>query len=876
MRLQLRRFSSCLALIFCLLVLPAIAQHRVPPLPQDTGKTGLLEALQHLRNTGRLMHTTAHPDDEDGGMLTYMSRGQGVHVLQLTLNRGEGGQNRTGSGLFDELGMLRTLELLAADHNYGVEQRFTRVVDFGFSKTPEETFEKWGGHDIALGDMVRIIRTFRPDVIVSRFQGEPRDGHGHHQASGILSREAFRAAADPKRFPEQIAEGLLPWQAKKLYTDNVREGEDYTVMFDAGVESPLLGTTYQAFAFQGLRHQLSQGAGTWHYTPGPAPKRYKLIDSVLPNTLGPDGHERDFFDGIDTSVGGLARRLGSEAVRDRKLAPMFQSLQSKLDEAAEDANKDPHSAAKPLSEAATIVDQIEQEMSSAHFNNVVVDDISSHLPQRKDIEHAIALADGVSVEARLLTQPGPSAELIVPGERFNVAVELHAPAGAKIVKAQLVSPEGWEIKPIAGDDKNSEQRRFEVRVPLNAAYTKPYYHRDSETDTIYKIDNPVYLTLPLVPPPLTAEVTYELDGVTATERDYVKAESALEAGTRAIPVAVAPEASVLFEHPGCLIRKGQEQPVEITVRVRSDVDELRNGNLSLLSNAGWRVEPASQAVELKGKGTERSFKFYLFPNADREMKFDVQAKLAVDGHDFMEGFSTVTREDLATGYYYQPARERVSVIETKLPQNYVVGYIMGAGDDIPTALQQVGIDLKMISPEELHTGDLHSKYNAIVLGIRAYDVNEDVRKNNARLLDFVEKGGTLVVQYNAAVQEFNDGHYTPYPATLSRDRVSDEDAHVEMLEPHDLILNEPNDIAEKDFNGWVQERGLYFMSSWGGKFVPLLRCNDPGETPKDGGLMRAFYGKGTYIYTGYSFFRQLPNGVPGAVRLFINLLSAHQ
>lgn len=857
------------------MVFPALAQHRVPPLPQDTGKTGLLEALLHLRNTGRLMHTTAHPDDEDGGMLTYMSRGQGVHVLQLTLNRGEGGQNRTGSGLFDELGMLRTLELLAADHNYGVEQRFTRVVDFGFSKTPEETFEKWGGHDIALGDMVRIIRKFRPDVIVSRFQGAPRDGHGHHQASGILSREAFHAAADPKRFPEQIAEGLLPWQAKKLYTDNVREGEEYTVMFDAGVESPLLGATYQAFAFQGLKHQLSQGAGTWHYTPGPAPKRYKLIDSVLPNTLGPDGHERDFFDGIDTSIAGLARRLGSEAVRDRKLAPLFQSLQSKLDEAADDANKDPSSAGKPLSEAAAIVDQIEQEMTSAHVNNVVVDDITSHLPQRKDIEHAIALAEGVTVEARLITQPGPSAELIVPGERFSVSVDLRAPAGAKIVKAEIVAPEGWVIKP-NGDDKDSQQRRFEVRVPLNAAYTKPYYHRDSETETIYKIDNPAYLTLPLVPPPLTAQVTYELNGVTATVRDYVKAESALEGGTRAVPVAVAPEASVLFDHSSCIIRKGQEQPVEITVRVRSDVAELRDGNLSLLPGAGWRVEPTSQAVELKGKGTERTFKFYLFPNADREMKFDVRAKLTVDGHDFMEGFSTVSREDLATGYYYQPADEHVSVIDTKLPQNYVVGYIMGAGDEVATALLQVGVDLKMISPEELRTGDLHSKYNAIVLGIRAYDVNEDVRKNNARLLDFVEKGGTLVVQYNAGVQEFNDGHYTPYPAMLSRDRVSDENAPVEILEPHDLTMNEPNDITGKDFDGWVQERGLNFMSSWGGKFVPLLRCNDPGETPKDGGLVRAYYGKGTYIYTGYSFFRQLPNGVPGALRLFVNLLSAHQ
>jgi LmbE family N-acetylglucosaminyl deacetylase len=258
LRLRICRFACFTALFSFILAATSAAQYGVPPLPQETGAAGLQQTIQYLRNTGRLLHTTAHPDDEDGGMLTFMSRGQGVHVMQLTLNRGEGGQNRTGSGLFDELGMLRTLELLAADHYYGVEQRFTRVADFGFSKSADETFEKWGGHDVALGDMVRIIRTFRPDVIVSRFQGTSRDGHGHHQAAGILSKEAFRAAADPKRFPEQIEQGLLPWQAKKLYMDGIREGEDYTVMFDAGVESPLLGMSYQAFAIQGLKHQLSQ------------------------------------------------------------------------------------------------------------------------------------------------------------------------------------------------------------------------------------------------------------------------------------------------------------------------------------------------------------------------------------------------------------------------------------------------------------------------------------------------------------------------------------------------------------------------------------------------------------------------------------------
>ncbi len=312
-----RRIVLSLSLLLALLCASAWAQIASPwvdtkPLSVDTGTTGLKLMLRRLHTTARLMHTVAHPDDEDGGMLTLESRGHGVTVLQLTLNRGEGGQNKVGSNLFDELGIIRTLELLAADRYYGVEQRFTRVADFGFSKTPEETFEKWGGHDIPLGDMVRVIRTFRPDVICTRFQGNSRDGHGHHQASGILTREAFRAAADPTRFPEQIREGLQPWQAKKLYMDNVRSTEDWNIKLETSQSDPLLGETYVQFGWKGLKHQLSQGAGAWNPPEGQRFSYYTLIDSALPNKPAAGAHETDFFDGIDTSLPGLAARLGAD------------------------------------------------------------------------------------------------------------------------------------------------------------------------------------------------------------------------------------------------------------------------------------------------------------------------------------------------------------------------------------------------------------------------------------------------------------------------------------------------------------------------------------------------------------------------------------
>lgn len=876
MRPRMRRFASYLFfLVF--LAITAWAQQDVAPLPQDTGSAGLQQAIQYLRNTGRMLHTTAHPDDEDGGMLTLMSRGEGAHVTLLTLTRGEGGQNRTGSGLFDELGVLRTLELLAADRYYGVEQRFTRVADFGFSKSASETFAKWRGHDVALGDMVRVIRTFRPDVIVSRFEGTARDGHGHHQATGILTKEAFHAAADPNRFPEQIEEGLLPWQAKKLYLGNVRDAEDYSVILETTQQSPLLGMSYQAFAMQGLKHQLSQGAGQWSLPTGKRYSRYKLVDSVLPNTLGPDGHESGFFDGIDTSIAGLAKRLGVESRRTPDLPGKFGELQSKLDEAAEAAKKDPRSAAKPLSESLQVLETIEGEMAHAGVKRVAQNDVLAHLPRHREIEHAIALAEDVTVESRLVQKPEPSGQLVVPGESFTVAVTIKGPAGVKLTHASVAAPDGWTIKALPPDASKPLVQSFEVRVPDQAEYTRPYYHRENpETDAIYSIDDPEYLTLPVAPPPLTAEAEYDVNGISGRVQGSVKAEDEIDGATRAVPLAVVPPASVLFNHASRVMRVDQHDPVEVTVQVRSDVAELKGGSLSLMPATGWRVEPVAQPVELKGKGAERQFKFYLFPDAMGEMRFDMRAKLTLGRQDYLVGFSTVTRPDLGTAYHYQPALQHVSVVNVNLPDNYVAGYIMGAGDEIPTYLRELGLNIKTISAEELATGNLNARYNAIALGIRAYDVNEEVRKYNSRLLEFVNRGGTLLVQYNAAVAEFNAGHYTPYPAELGRDRVSVEDAPVEMLEPKDFIFNEPNEITPHDFDGWVQERGLNFMKSWGGKFVPLLQSNDPSEAPLEGGLLRAWYGKGTYVYTGYAFFRQVPYGVPGALRLFINLLSARQ
>jgi LmbE family N-acetylglucosaminyl deacetylase len=870
-----RKFSRALSLFLIVFTLCATAQQVESraagvPLSQDTGAAGLRQMLVRLHTTARFMHTTAHPDDEDGGLLTLESRGKGSSTLLFTITRGEGGQNKIGGNFFDELGVLRTLELLASDEYYGTEQRFSHAADFGYSKNAAETFERWKGHDVPLGDLVRVIRTFRPDILVSRFQGSSRDGHGHHEASGILTREAFRAAADPKRFPEQIKEGLLPWQAKKLYVGN-RGGEDYTVRYDTGQNDPALGMSYREFAMQGLHHQLSQGADAYHVSPGQFFTAYKLVDSVIPNTTDANGHEQDFFDGIDTTVVGLAKRL-PEASRGKLtfLPPMLKDIQDGIDSARLAAAKDPQSAAEPLLKALLATNELITKLQSAELGEPAKTELLTDLAtKREQLQEAARLALSMQVVARV--DYNSASEIVVPGQNFTASVRVPSVAGVEITGVRLKVPEGWEAKPPM---HIGDEYRFEVSVPMRAQYTAPYYHRDDpETDTIYRLDDPEYVTLPLTPAPVHVAVRYSYRGLEGTTSAVLTAITKRNDKEAIVPVAVAPAVAEVILPPTLVIPQDRQQPVEGTIRVHSNIGNLKDADLALHAESGWRVAPAEQTIAILDRGAEKTFKFNLLTGGAEEGRYQLRASLKYKGQEFDQGYSVVTREDLGTGYYYQPAFERLSVVNVKVPDNLTVGYIMGAGDNIPAVLKQVGMTVKVITPEELASGDLQH-YGTIVVGIRAYDTREDVRKNNQRLLDYCSKGGTLVVQYNASVADFNAGKYAPYAAELGRERVSDENAPVEILDPGDDIFDFPNQITARDFDGWVQERGLNFMKSWESRFVPLISSQDPGEAPRKGGLLRAPYGKGTYIYTGYSFFRQLPYGVPGAVRLFVNIVSA--
>jgi LmbE family N-acetylglucosaminyl deacetylase len=880
------------------------------PLPQDTGEAGLKQELRKLQNTGRLMMVVAHPDDEDGGLLTREARGQGVQTLLLTLTRGEGGQNKTGDTFSDELGVLRTLELLASDRYYGVEQRFTRVADFGYSKTADETFQKWGGHDVPLADMVRVIRQFRPDVLLARFSGTERDGHGHHQASAILTKEAFRAAGDPNRFPEQIKEGLQPWQSKKLYIGNVCgfgastcADENYTVKINTGESDPALGMSYAQFAIQGLRHQESQGLADISIPSGPRYSFYKLADSVLLKTTDEKGHEKDLFDGIDTSLAGLCRVLGDDQKEVPWLSPLLKKISGR-------DGSDVDTLSDNAVELGILIDRINESELDAGRKSPLIQALSEKQAQA---ERALNLVLNLNFSADVAPLQGGGAPVSLrddaltpasPGQKLMIIAKLHNGSKKYVLKIRSVDlgpSEGWlkqvhaeKITIAPGEDYYAN---FAIQVPTNAPISRPGWHRkDPKRDAVYEVD-PGHETLALPPTPLHAVLQYEVAGhkgihspapeflkrkhitelpegvIGGDVRVHFKDEHGTESQT---PVAIVPAFSVALEPGEQTLPVAGKQASSAEVAVKSNLTGAPPGTLDLTLPPDWRAEPQTFDVRLAKRGEKSDSKVTVAPAKLQEGGTEIRAVLAAGGKEYSEGYTLVTREDLGSFYYFEPAVQHVSVVNVRVPKELKVGYIMGAGDDIPTVLQQVGMSVTVISSEKIAEENL-AQYGTIVLGVRAYDTHKELVANNKKLLDFVSNGGTLIVQNNNSVGDFNGEHLTPYPVELSRARVSVEEAPVQILDPGNAVFHYPNEISQKDFDGWVQERGLYFMDSWDDHFKPLLSCHDPGESDQKGGMLEAKYGKGTYIYTGYAFFRQLPAGVPGAIRLFVNLVSAgHQ
>jgi hypothetical protein len=678
--------------------------------------------------------------------------------------------------------------------------------------------------------------------------------------------------------------------------------KDYSVKLNIGEYSPLLGMSYTQFALEGLAHQTSQGTGGIRVAPGNRYTYYALVDSQIGFAIDP---ESDLLEGIDTSLSGLAKRIRGEESKVPFLSPALEALQKHVEDASKLFSLEtPSDCAPPLlagrAETEKLIKQIEDSQLSAQAKAALLPSLRTKLAQfQQATNESMGIFFDVSVD-----QPGPPAgpsyfprmeqtlSLAVPGQTFTMTARLYN-RGKKAIAAEnfrVDVPEGWmseqitplpELRPILGaGDVASVQ--FRIKVPENANYTQPYFTRTNpETETVYAISDSRLLTAPWPPYPVHATASFW------TRNGNNKAGSDIAAvakikfvdptlGQSERPLMVGPPISVLLTSPVVVAPVGGAGKADIGVSVRSNVQSAVHAKLRLETPQGWKVEPAEIAVDLDHDGDLNNYNFQVTPQNLHEGTYKVTASAEYNGKQYAEGFKIITRPDLDSYPTYRPATENVQAVDVKLPPQLRVGYLMGAGDEIPSVLQSVGVHTSLITSQELATGDL-SRYGTIIVGIRAYDTRTDVREHNRRLLDYVNNGGTLIVQYNQSIGLFNDGHYTPYPATAANVRVTVEEAPVEVLAPDEQVFNWPNKITQKDFDGWVQERGLYFMGQWDPQFKPLLASNDPGEPSQKGGLLLAHYGKGIYIYSAYGFSRQLPAGVPGAIRLFVNLVSAgHQ
>jgi LmbE family N-acetylglucosaminyl deacetylase len=849
-----------------LLALPLSAGLEV--LPQDRGAVGTWQRLLKLRTTASAMHTTAHPDDEHGGMLTQLSRGQGARVSLLTLNRGESGDNAIGSELFDAVGLIRTEELLVAGRHYGLDrQYFTTMIDYGFSKRLEETLAKWGRENV-LRDVVRLIRIDRPLVLIARFQGNSRDGHGNHEAAGIITQEAYRVAGDPAVFPEQIRDGLRAWQPLKLYMGGVRETEDWTLRIDTGEYSPWLGESYQSFASLGLAFQRSQNGGRIGPQSGPSIFYYKRLDA----RVNAPARERSFFDGIDTTIQGLF------SVVRRPAPPGAAASLSAIDGSigaaiAAFSMQNPSACVPPLASGLTAT-----RAAIAAFTR---EPDAVFVLRIKEQQFMDAINTALGLEFEAMASAGP----VVPGQRFGVAGVLtnRGLPDIDLAGIDVVAGAGWQIQPIAASQTRvatgqTARQSFTLAVPSDAPVTRPYFERSSIAEPRYSLSDSTQFGRPAAEPVLTAVARYEVAGTAVEIRTPVRhREPHLPYGEElrelmvvpAVAVNVSPRVAVI---PAAPAAAGPRQRLEVRVELMNNLDKGGSGQLALRLPAGWTTVPAEVPFTFKRAGERGTYRFTVSAATLEKHDYRIEAVATVAGHDYTQGYEVIEHRDLETRYLYHPAATLVRGVDVKVTSGLRVGYVMGIGDEVPAGIAQLGATVTLLGEQDLATGDLR-RFDAIVTGTRAYAVRDDLRTYNRRLLDYVQQGGNMIVLYNT--QEFVPDTYAPFPAQLPAraEEVSEEDSPVDILAPSHPLFTTPNRITKADFDGWVEQRGAKFFTEWDAAYTPMIATHDQGQAPQRGGWLTAVYGRGHYTYCAYAFHRQLPYGVPGAYRMLANLLS---
>jgi LmbE family N-acetylglucosaminyl deacetylase len=848
------------------------------------GSAALGLALRRLGTTKRVLMIAAHPDDEATQVLSSLALGEGADVAYLSLTRGEGGQNGIGAELHEGLGLLRTGELLSARRLDGARQYFTRVIDYGFSKNSDEAFTQWP-HDELLGDVVAVIRDFRPDVILSVFTGTPADGHGQHQAAGILAREAFEAAADPTFYPEQIARGLPAhavthfWQVGRGPADgpSLRLADGPVVSVMTGGLDPLMGQSHFQVAMASRSRHRSQDMGR-ALTPGPQATPLVLEDS----RIDPGNDSRSLtslFSGVDTTFSARGVRLmGGASGESGRLRDVLTRYQATIDDAKRVFNPLLPAQVVPfLTESARMLEEATRLV--AERGEAASGDLAFQLAVERE-----QLFDALRRAARVELDAIASDETPVPGQTFQVELTLWNGGFETLAVTSLepVLPAGWAVVardalPESVEGGALVRRRFDVTVPTDAPVTDPYFLRlDRDGARYLWPDEFRGVGVPFEDPVINARAEVSLQRASfelSIPATFQRVDT--RSGESRRPVRVVPAVSVTVG-PSLVVvpvaRRGE--PVHLTVRLAGEEPRGLTGTLRIDAPAGWRVEPARVNLSFAAAGEERVLEFSVTPPADAPAGSVSLSTVFEDnaGRRFDRGYALVDYPHVEPRPLWSDARIEVRVIDVEVPAGLRVGYIGAAGDGVPAVLGQLGIDLRQMDEAELASAPL-DVYNVIVVGSRAYEGRPDLIAHNQRLLDYVSAGGTMIVQYNQ--YQFTEPGLAPYPLSIARphDRVTDENAAVTLLDPANPIFTSPNRLTDADFEGWVQERGLYHLNTWDSRYTPLMEMADPGEEPQRGMLMMARYGQGTYVYTGLALFRQLPAGVPGGWRLFANLLS---
>ncbi len=892
-------------------------------LPTDRGAAAVWQSLLKLRTRASLIMITAHPDDEDGGMLAYESRGQGARVALLTLNRGESGQNAMSPDYFDAMGLVRTEELLAADRYYGVQQFWTRVCDFGFSKTKQQTLDEWTLRRV-LYDAVRALRITRPLVVTSVFVGGPTDGHGNHQVAGEVAQLAYKMAGDPKVFPDQIQHGLRPWTPLKDYASvpfvkptakgiyDYADRSYYPVRFfnyidnrwmpgllTASVEvpdgnyAPLAGLSYAQVAGIGMGFQKSQFGGPFLVLAGPSRRGYHRFGS----RVAAADRESSFFAGIDTSLLGIADLAQGQdtAFLKRGLA----KLNSDVDEAMQRFSAQrPEEVAPLLAEGLKTTSSLITAVRNSQLTPAAQYNVTHEL-EVKEAQFDTALVEALGLEMQATVAPPepaggraarrgrtpPSFQVAIPGQSFWVRVHVanQSPVPVAITRVWLAASKGedWTTKAENGGGPNDGARtlageqdrsvRFKITVPENARYTKPYFSRPNIEQPYYDILNPRYLNLSLAPYPLAAWVEFAYDGAAIKLGEVVQSVKRVTGpGTVLNPLVVGPAISVAVAPRVGIVPLGAKS-FKLHVLIHSNVKGPAQGAVELRLPPGWRSEPATAQFSMARDGEDEPLSFRVILSQLTAKHYALAAVATYRGREYKEGYRTVGYEGLRPYFLYRPAIYQTQGVDVKIAPGLNVGYVVGTGDSVPQSLESLGIHVHFLASSDLAGGNLE-KFDVIVIGERAYSVRDDLRAYNRRLLDYVKNGGEAIVQYQAP--DYNHD-YGPYPYSLSDNPEVVMDVHSPMtlLDPASRVMTWPNAITAGDFDGWVEERGHGFMSTWDPRYKALLSTHDPGQAPQKGGLLVARYGKGAYVYCAYAFYRELPEGVPGAYRLFANLLS---